>query len=177
MSTDKLEQLRFPIGRYNPGGDIGPDDVLAWVEDIRLLPSQLSQLVEAVTDHDLTKQYRPGSWTVRQVVHHIADSHCNAYSRMKRTLTEDVPTIFPYDEGAWAQLPDVGAVSLQVSLQLIQAIHERLHHAIWDLSLSQLGRQYQHTSMDGPQSMAYLIGMYAWHGKHHLGHLSIALDQ
>jgi len=177
MDKQDLEKLRFPIGRYAPGDSIGPDDVLTWVDHIRVLPAELSHLLEHISAEELQRQYRPGSWTVQQLVHHIADSHCNAYVRMKRTLTEDVPTIVPYDEKAWANLPDVDAIPLQVSLSLITAVHTRLQTAISDLSIAQLSREFRHADFDRPHSMAYLIGMYAWHGRHHLQHLRIALGK
>ena len=176
MAVD-IAKLRFPIGTYNPGDDIGPKDVERWVGDIKELPTNLKEVLLGITPADLDKTYRPGSWTVRQVVHHLADSHINAYSRMKRTLTEDVPTILPYDEKKWAQLDDVRSISIDTSVAILAGVHERLHTAISDLSISELSRQFKHADMDKPESMAYLIGMYSWHGRNHIGHLNIALGK
>ena len=177
MTDEQLEKLRFPIGKYAPGDDIGMDDVQQWVADIGNLPNQLIKVLEGTKGSDLDNTYRQGSWTARQVIHHMADSHINAYSRMKRTLTEDLPTILPYDEGEWAKLPDVSTVSVDVSVSMLQGIHQRLYTTINDLSISQLSRKYKHADFDKPESMAHLIGMYAWHGRHHIGHLKLAFGK
>jgi len=96
---------------------------------------------------------------------------------MKRTLTEDVPTILPYEEKKWAELDDISSISIDTSVAILSGLHERLHKTISDLSISELSRQFKHTDFDKPESMAYLIGMYSWHGRHHIGHLNIALGK
>lgn len=170
-----IDKLRFPIGIYSPTEEIRPKEVEIWVNDINQLPTLLKKVLTGINTSDLEKTYRPGSWTVRQLIHHIADSHMNAYSRMKRTLTEELPTILPYDEKKWALLDDVSLISIETSIAIIEGVHERLSCAISDLSISELNRQFRHMDFDKPRSMAYLIGMYSWHGRHHLEHLRIAL--
>ena len=125
----------------------------------------------------LDTPYRPGGWTARQVVHHLADSHANAYIRCKRTLTEDHPTILPYDENAVAALPDVTIVPVRVSLDLLEALHVR-----WAVTLSQVtDEQWDRTAHHAGSGWTYhldtLAAHYAWHGRHHLGHLRSILDQ
>lgn len=176
MEKKELEKRRFPIGKYNPGDDITADDVEQWVKDIQDLPKIYKKLLKGVTEEQLDNKYREGSWSLRQVVHHVADSHVNAYIRMKRTLTEDVPTIFPYDEKEWAMLDDIKAVPISESLSILEGIHLRLYHTIQDLSLKELTREFKHMDMDGPESMAYLIGMYSWHGRHHAEHIKLAIN-
>ncbi len=174
MNKKDLDQLRFPVGKYSPGDDYGMDEVMGWIEDIKALPSLLRKSLKGITDADLEKTYRPGSWTVRQVVHHLGDSHINAYVRMKRTLTEDVPTIQAYEEKLWAEMDDVKSIPIATSVSIITGIHTRLYEAIKDISIKELSREFKHVDYKKPQSMAYLIGMYAWHGRHHVAHIKLA---
>lgn len=177
MDITELEKRRFPLGKYNPGENITPKDVETWMLQIKSLPSELGALTSSLTTADLERTYRPGSWTIRQVVHHIADSHINAYGRMKRTLTEDIPTILPYNEKEWAQLDDVQRIPISTSISILEGVHARLYAAIKELSIEQLARMFQHKEMEKPHNLAYLIGMYAWHGKHHLAHIKLAMQE
>jgi hypothetical protein len=165
------DALRYPVGRFEfreGGADIRFGAISAIVQ----FPQQLRAVATALTESQLATPYRDGGWTARQVIHHVADSHVNAYVRTKWLLTEDRPTIKAYDEKAWAELPDVALAPVEDSLGMIEAIHRR-----WTLLLESVGedaysRELLHP-VNGPMSLGRLVQMYAWHGRHHLAHLQI----
>lgn len=170
-----IEALRFPVGRYRPG-EITPEQIATWIEDIGTLPGQISNLVDSLSVEELAYTYRPGGWTIHQVVHHIADSHMNAIIRFKLALTEDQPTIKPYEEAKWADLDDVAATPVQTSLDLISGIHERWYHLLKGMSVLEFARTYVHPEHGKTWDLAYTLGMYQWHGRHHHGHIENALS-
>lgn len=164
---------RYPIGQLECDDVITKEQIAEWIENIHELPVQLTEIVKDLSDEDFNRTYRENGWTVRQLVHHIADSHMNAYIRIKLALTEETPTIKPYEEAEWAELPDY-QVPLSVSLQLIHSLHERWVYLLRCLTEEQLKRVFLHPE-SGITSIEKSIGIYAWHGKHHLAHIKSAL--
>ena len=161
--------LRYPIGKFSLSGEVIPDRVGAWIDDLAALPDDLRQTVSPLTDGQLDTPYRPGGWTVRQVVHHLADSHMNSYIRFKLALTEDRPVIKAYDEKTWAELPD-SREPIAPSLDLLAALHCRWVDLLRSLSWAQLQREFVHPE-SGDSKLAATVGIYAWHGRHHLAHI------
>ena len=173
MTTIASEQdrLRYPVGRFTPPTVATPEDRTRWIAEIAALPAQLRAAVESIGEVRLDTPYRPGGWTVRQVVHHLPDSHANAFIRVKLALTEDAPTIKPYDEARWAELPDVRLTPVSVSLMLLEALHAR-----WVVLLRALGEQdwartFVHPEHGRHLTLDHATAMYAWHSRHHLGHV------
>ncbi|MGE8203682.1 YfiT family bacillithiol transferase [Heyndrickxia sp. NPDC080065] len=164
---------RFPIGEFECAEHITTEDIKAWINEIRLLPMRLKEVVNSLNDEALECTYREGSWTIRQIVHHIADSHMNAYIRFKLALTEENPTIKPYAEDKWAELPD-SKLPISVSLKIIEALHERWVYLLENLTAEQLKRAFIHPD-SGIVTVEKNIGIYAWHGNHHLAHIKNAV--
>jgi len=166
------EDLRYPIGQFDTAARPSPDDVVRWIREIEETPERLREAVAGLTADQLDTPYRPGGWTVRQVVHHVPDSHMNAYVRMKLALTEDEPVIKPYDEEGWAELEDTRTTPLEVSLALVDALHHRWVRLLRSLGPEEFARAFRHpaTGMRVPLDMA--AGMYAWHGRHHVAHVT-----
>lgn len=164
------QQLSYPIGRFAPPADIGQEHVAAWIEEIAALPAKLRAAVDGLTDEQLDTPYRPGGWTPRQVVHHVADSHMNSYIRFKLALTEDKPTIKPYEEGAWALLADSKA-GVAVSLGLLDALHERWVLLLRSMTPEQFRLEFVHPE-SGANPLARATGLYSWHGRHHTAHIT-----
>lgn len=168
------DNLRYPIGRFQPSGPLTPERRAELVEALAHLPGQVRALVEPLPEAQLATPYRPQGWTIRQVVHHLPDSHLNAYVRMKLALTEDHPTIKPYDESRWAELPDVAATPVAASLDLLQALHLRWAALLRHLPPSAFARGLTHPEV-GPMTLDDVLALYAWHGRHHLAHMQSAL--
>lgn len=167
MSAD----LRYPIGPWQrPTGPVTPEWRANHIRDIAELPAQLRAAVAGLSEAQLDTPYRPGGWTVRQVVHHVADSHANGFIRSKLALTEDTPTIKPYDEAAWAELPDA-RLPIDVSLRMLDAIHERWTALLRALPAARFAVPYQHPE-SGPQTLDTSISTYSWHGRHHVAHIT-----
>jgi hypothetical protein len=141
------------------------------IDDIAALPARMREAVAGLGDAQLDTPYRPGGWTVRQVVHHVADSHMNGFSRLKLALTEDRPTITPYDEKAFATLPDM-TLPVAVSLQLLEALHDRWSAVYRGLSAGQFSRIFMHPEYSEPQSVDRHLQMYSWHSRHHVAHIT-----
>jgi hypothetical protein len=173
---DSLARLQYPIGRFDPPAEVTDAHVRAWIEDIESVPRRLRALVEHLSAAQLDTRYRPGGWTVRQVVHHLADSHLNSYIRFKWALTEDRPTIKPYFEERWAELPDYRVVPIGVSLDLLEALHIRWCALLRSLRPDDLRREFIHPD-SGSVSLAVNIGIYAWHGRHHMMHIQMLADR
>ncbi|MBG9692008.1 YfiT family bacillithiol transferase [Lysinibacillus fusiformis] len=173
MEESNLIDLRYPIGEFQCPKEVTSQHVKEWMEDISLLPKQLKEVLSEASEQALAKSYRENGWTVRQLVHHIADSHMNSYTRFKLALTEDVPTIKPYNEAEWAMLPD-SEMPIATSLTLIESLHERWVYLLTNLTDEQLQRAYNHPD-SGLTTLEQAVGLYAWHGKHHLAHIQHAL--
>lgn len=166
-----MNDPRYPIGRYEPK-DFSIEQKEEWLGVIKNLPETLNKAVDGLSETQLQTPYREGGWTVRQLVHHIADSHANAYIRFKLGLTETNPTIKPYEEKEWALLPDVESVPISVSLTLLEALHTRWFATIKDISEEQLQRTVVHPEHSRQMTLWFLLGMYAWHSKHHVAHIT-----
>jgi hypothetical protein len=168
MNTD----LQYPIGRFTPATPITDAMRDAAVEEIAALPERMRHAVAGLTDAQLDTPYRPGGWSVRQVVHHVPDSHVNAYIRLKLALTEDAPTITPYNEKAWAELADV-RLPVEVSLALLDSVHARWVALCRDLKSTDWARTFIHPEYpEGPRTIDWLVQIYAWHSNHHLAHIT-----
>lgn len=164
--------LRYPVGRFMPDPDVTPEKRRGWIEQLAEAPAALRLAVKGLNDEQLDTPYRPGGWTVRQVVHHVADSHVNAYIRFRWALTEDVPAIKPYDENLWAELADARTAPVDLSLALIEALHQRWVLLLQSLEPAQFTRSFDHP-VNGVQPLDRVLQMYAWHGRHHVGHIRL----
>lgn len=163
--------LRYPIGKYVPQ-PFSEKLKEEWLNDIKFLPQLLENAIVNLDESQLQTPYRAGGWTVQQVAHHVADSHMNGYIRCKLALTEDNPTIRPYEEKLWANLNDVQQVPVNISITLLYALHTRWHAALSDLTIHDWQRKLFHPEADKEMTIWYLLGNYAWHGKHHVAHIT-----
>ncbi|PLS01853.1 YfiT family bacillithiol transferase [Neobacillus cucumis] len=161
---------RYPIGKFDFNGEMTNEVTNGWIKEMEELPGLLRDAVKNLSNEQLDTPYRSGGWTVRQVVHHLADSHMNAYARFKLALTEETPTIKPYEEGKWAELPD-SQLPIEVSLSLIDSLHKRLVSLLYHLKAEDLKKTFMHPE-SGEVSVGKNIGLYAWHGRHHLAHIT-----
>jgi hypothetical protein len=162
---------RYPIGRFVPDPNLTPETRARHIEAVAGLPSRMRQAVAGLTNQQLNTPYREGGWTVRQVVHHVPDSHLNAYIRFKLAITEQDPTIKPYDETAWAQLKDSELTPIEVSLALLESLHARWTVLLRSLKAEDFQRKFVHPDF-GPHDVDWLLGLYAWHGNHHVAHIT-----
>lgn len=169
------ESLRFPIGKVSVEKRIDATMLNEWIESIQELPNELKRLTANLTDDELSNTYRVEGWTIRQLVHHLADSHSNAFNRIRTALTEDNPIIKPYEEQLWAELKD-NDLPIASSLMIVEGLHNRWVYLLKNLTSAQLKRKYTH-AVDGELLVEQAIGIYAWHGNHHLGHIRLALKQ
>lgn len=170
MSLQEVDP-RYPVGKFASPATITPDDRTGAIATLAELPEQLRNAVDGLNAAQLNTPYRDGGWTVRQVVHHVADSHANAYVRMKLALTEDWPTIKPYEEAAWAKLADAHTLPVQVSLDLLAALHMRWVTLLEALSEEDFHRGYVHPD-SGRQNLAHVLALYEWHSRHHTAHIT-----
>jgi hypothetical protein len=168
--TDTL--LRYPIGPFAIEGEITDQQRGHWIAEIAALPAELRTAVAGLGEEQLDTPYRPGGWTVRQVVHHVPDSHLNAYTRFKLALTEETPTIRPYDEAGWAELADSRTTPLEVSLSLLQALHGRWVHLLRSMTAHDFARGFVHPEHGRASTLERTLAMYAWHGRHHVAHVT-----
>ncbi|TAF55137.1 MAG: putative metal-dependent hydrolase [Sphingobacteriia bacterium] len=176
MSLEQNLDLRYPIGKYIPP-PFSETQKQDWLADIRFLPEELERAIINLDQAQLHTPYRDGGWTLHEVVHHLADSHLNAYCRFKLGLTEDHPVIKPYLENEWTQLADVKSLPINVSLTLLHAVHQRLYVAIKDLTKEQWDRQITHPESKRDMTLWFLLGLYAWHGKHHTAHITTTRER
>jgi hypothetical protein len=174
MTTDL--DLRYPTGRFSPPERYTWDWRRERIAQVAAAPAEMRAAVHGLTGEELDTPYRAGGWTVRQVVHHVPDSHMNAYVRHKLALTEQVPMIKPYDEAEWAKLADTRATPIEVSLALLEALHTRWV-AIWQaMSTADFERRYTHPET-GEHPLDYMLGLYSWHGRHHIAHVTTLRDR
>jgi uncharacterized damage-inducible protein DinB len=169
--------LRYPVGKFVRPKTLTPAERKAAIEAIAKAPAAMRAAVAGLTDAQLDTPYRPGGWSVRQVVHHVPDSHMNAYTRFKLALTEDVPTIKPYDEAKWAELDDGKSKLVEHSLALLDALHARWVFLLERLKSADFERTVNHPEWETPMSLDDLLALYAWHGKHHVAHITSLRDR
>ncbi|MFC0184557.1 DinB superfamily protein [Pseudarcicella hirudinis] len=172
MQEPTLEQLRYPIGTFKVPENI-PDFVLRdWITDISHLPAQMKKAVEGLSETQLELPYRPGGWTIRQTVNHTADSHMNAIIRFKLALTESTPTIKPYEEHLWAELADGKNAPIEWSLILLEMLHQRWTMLLNSMKNADFEKKYYHPEVRKESALRAVTGMYSWHGKHHVAHIT-----
>lgn len=171
MKEEELEQLRYPIGYFECPESITQVQLKDWILTLTNFPKKLEELVENLSDSQLNTPYRPDGWTVRQVIHHIADSHHNSYTRFKWALTEDAPLIKVYDEKNWSNLFDAKTAPIQISLDYIKVVHAKIVFLLNGLSDEQFQQYYIHPEGKTKVSVAENTGKYVWHGNHHYAHI------
>ncbi|MGI9626894.1 MAG: YfiT family bacillithiol transferase [Longimicrobiales bacterium] len=167
---------RYPIGTFDLQEPVTDELVALWIDQIAQLPMQMRNAVKGLEPEQLDTPYREGGWTLRQVVHHVSDSHLNSYVRFKWALTEEEPTIKAYYEDRWAELADYQALPIQTSLDFLALLVAKWVTLLSALTPEQLARRYVHPE-SGPQDLAYTIGSYAWHGRHHLAHITMTRER
>jgi hypothetical protein len=172
-----LEQLKYPIGKFETPHHITNELLNKWMLVISSFPQTLKNEVSQLTDAQLDTIYRPNGWTIRQVIHHCADSHMNAFTRLKLALTEDSPSIKPYLEHLWAELPDAQFMPIEPSLKMLEGIHERWSALLKQLSEEQLKRVFIHPEHGKEIRVNENMGMYAWHCEHHLAHITGTINR
>jgi hypothetical protein len=165
------EDLRYPIGRFEPLAQAGPDDRARLIRTIAETPAALRAAVAGLREPQLDTPYRPEGWTIRQVVHHLPDSHINSYLRFRLALTEDEPTIRPYFEDRWAELPESRSAPVAVSLDLLEALHRRFVLMLRAIEPEQWQRRFLHPER-GPMTLERNLALYAWHGPHHVAQIT-----
>lgn len=166
-----MADLRYPIGKFSFPEATTRDERRQWIGEIADAPSRLRAAVTGLSHEQIETPYRPGGWTVRQVVHHIPESHINAYIRFKLALTEDSPIVKPYDEAAWATLPDVAVTPVETSLALLEALHARWVRLLACMDEADFARTFQHPEL-GTIRLEQNLALYAWHGRHHVAHIT-----
>jgi uncharacterized damage-inducible protein DinB len=166
-----MDDPRYPVGRFQLDGEITPDSRREWIAQVAEVPARLRAAVEGLGPEQLDTPYREGGWTVRQVVHHVPDSHLNAYVRFKLALTEDAPAIKTYEEARWAELPDTRLTPPEVSLALLDALHRRWVILLEALSEADWRRTFRHPEW-GDIPLERTLALYAWHGRHHVAHVT-----
>jgi len=166
-----MSDPRFPIGKFHYEGQVSEEQKQAYLDDIAQTPSNLRAAVKGLSDSQFDTPYRPGGWTIRQVVHHVPDSHMNSYVRFKLALTEDEPTIKPYAEDRWAELADNKSTPVEVSLIMLDSLHDRWVRLLRSLTPEDWKRTFRHPDL-GPMTLEKTLALYAWHGKHHVAHIT-----
>jgi len=173
MTTTAQEtDLRYPVGKFDWDAPISESDYPKFIGAIAETPSALRSAVAGLSRDQLETRYRPGGWTVKQVVHHVPDSHLNAYTRFKLALTEDEPTIKPYNEAEWAELSDSQKVPVEVSLDLLDALHVRWVTLLRSMDAADFRRGLRHPEHARVLTLGQMLGLYAWHGRHHVAHIT-----
>jgi uncharacterized damage-inducible protein DinB len=170
------DDLRFPIGNFRAPATTTEAERAAFIEQIEAAPARLREAVHGLGREQLETPYRPGGWTVRQVVHHVPDSHLNSYMRFRLALTEDEPTIKPYQEDRWAELPDARTAPPEVSLDLLEALHRRWTRLLRSLTPPDWQRRFRHPEL-GLMTLERTLALYAWHGRHHVAHVTSLRDR
>ena len=169
--SEPMDSLRYPIGNFNPAKETSEELIKNCITKIENIPVSLKRAIEGLTVEQLDTPYRPEGWTVRQVVHHIADSHINAFVRFKLALTEEKPTVKTYAEERWAELPDSKDAPVEISLSLVEAIHDRWIILLNSLALPDFKREFLHPDL-GNVPLEITVQLYAWHGSHHIAQIT-----
>jgi hypothetical protein len=171
-----MNDLRYPIGRFVPTPDATAEQRTQWQQTLADFAGQLRAASDGLAADALATPYRPGGWTVAQVIHHCADSHINAYIRFKLALTEDNPTVKPYDEGAWAQLPDDSSADVVASLGLLEHLHRRWCTLLESMSDADFERTFFHPGYNRTSNLSQTLDLYQWHCRHHLAHVHLGIE-
>lgn len=166
-----LEKLKYPIGKFDCPSTISPQTIEAWISILEHFPARLNSLVENLSETQLNTRYRPDGWTVRQVIHHVYDSHHNCYTRFKWALTEDSPLIKAYNEGDWAKLFDYSTAPMSLSLNALTALHAKLVYLLKGMTVEAFQKEFIHPEKEESVSLAKNTGIYAWHCNHHYAHI------
>ena len=178
VAVPKIEVINpniYPIGKHKPPADFTDDVITKLIQDIRILPHHLKDVCKKVNKKKkLQYSYRDGGWSIEQIIHHIADSHMNAFIRFKLALTENHPTIKPYDENLWSETADV-QLPVKVSLRLLKALHTKWVALLENMDKNDLKRTYFHPAYNTTSTLQQALSVYAWHGKHHVAQIEIAL--
>lgn len=169
-----IEKLKYPIGKFEKRSEVTPKLLNEWITEISTFPSRMISEVINLTDEQLNTQYRPDGWTLRQVIHHCADSHMNSFIRLKLALTEDQPIIKPYYENLWAELTDSTEMPIESSLKILEGIHARWTILLNSLAEEQFNKVFIHPEHGMSFSVKDVVEIYAWHGNHHLAHITEA---
>jgi DinB superfamily len=170
-AEDSMNDLRYPIGKFTYAGPPTPEQKQAFLQQIERAPVRLRTALKGLSQQQLDTPYRPEGWTVRQVAHHVPDSHLNSYIRTKLALTEDEPTIKPYAEDRWARLADTQDTPVEVSLALLDSLHDRWVRLLRSLQPEDWKRTFRHPEL-GPMTLEKNLALYAWHGRHHVAHIT-----
>jgi DinB superfamily len=166
-----MSDLQYPIGKFHCEGTFSEEQKQKCINDISRVPADLRAAVSGLSEAQLDTPYRPGGWTVRQVTHHIPDSHMNAYIRFKLALTEDEPTIKPYEQQHWAELDDTKSTPIEVSLTMVDSLHDRWVRLLRSMKAEDWKRSFRHPEL-GLVSLEKNVAIYSWHGRHHLAHIT-----
>ena len=166
-----MEDLRYPVGKFSPKNEITQQEREEFIRQISEAPERLRDAVTGLTDWQLDTPYRPGGWTVRQVVHHLPDSHMNSYMRFKLALSEQQPTIKPYKQDLWAEFPEAKIAPVEMSLTLLESLHKRWVLFLQSMKPSDFARTLNHPE-SGIMNLDRVLQLYAWHGRHHVAHIT-----
>ncbi len=177
MTEQELQKLKYPIGLFNCPKNISKEHIISWISILEHFPNKLENLVKDLTNQQLDTPYRPQGWTIRQVVHHLSDSHHHSYSRFKWALTEDKPVIKAYYEERWAELIDSKEAPIEMSLIHLKAVHTKLVYLLKTLSDDDLNKCFIHPETNSEVLLSFNIGNYAWHSNHHYAHIENVLKQ
>jgi uncharacterized damage-inducible protein DinB len=167
-----MSDPRYPVGTFQRGDVLTPEERARCIEQIAAVPRAMREAVAGLTPEQLETPYRDGGWTLREVVHHVPESHMNSYMRFKFALTEETPTIKPYDEARWAKTPEVRDTPIETSLTMIEALHDRWVRLLRAMSAEDFARTLKHPEHDGTMTLDTMLGLYAWHGRHHTAHIT-----
>ena len=170
--NEDIDFLRFPIGKFVAPDEISDIQRATWITSLENFPRELSDVAGKLNDEQLDTPYRPGGWTIRQVVHHLPDSHLNAYTRFKLTVTEESPTVRPYDQDGWAMCEEALSGPVSLSLPLLEALHIRWAAFLKTLTEADFNRCYIHPEHNSEVKLKEALGMYVWHSYHHLAHIT-----
>ena len=171
-----MNKMKYPIGDFVKPTSLSNIGIENWIEDIREFPSHIRSLTESLSSEELSWKYRPDGWNIKQLVHHCVDSHLNAWCRFKLALTEDAPTIRPYYEAKWAELPEANLDDISDSLLILDALHRKWVRMLEYMTLSDYDRTYLHPEYGSEFTLGQVLSNYAWHCRHHLAHIKQAIE-
>jgi hypothetical protein len=171
-----MDDLRYPVGEFRFPKSVSAEDLTRFIDQIAETPARLRAAIAGLADAQLDTPYRPGGWTVRQVAHHVPDSHINSYTRFRLALTEDEPVIKPYEESRWAELADARSMPVEPSLVLLESLHARWVPLLCSLSGADWKRSFRHPEL-GLVSLENNAALYAWHGRHHVAHITVLRER